>query len=215
MSSPLEILYALGPIEGLPVAVHMVEHLPVAATLISAMRDDDGTVTDFCVVYSNLAASATSPDRTETYGKALFDVIPAFREVGLFERYVEALETRTPYTQEGVRLTGTFGDIEYDVRLDVVAIPISDDLVLSVSHDRTEQHETSVRLTRVQETLSRREQLEQQIHTVNAGLVDDLVSVQRALDGGDVHEARRHAMHGVGLAAEVVTGLRDVIRTGA
>lgn len=190
------------------------EHLPVSASIVSAIRDEDGVVTDFCIEYSNLAASASSPDRTEAYGQALFDIIPAFREVGMFDRYVEVLETGTPYTQEGVRLTGTYGDLEYDIRVDVVAIRLDEDHIMSVSHDRTEQHQASVRLVNVQESLNRRDQMERQINAVNAGLIEDLVGVQRALDRADLAEARRHATDGARRASEVVMGLRDVIRTG-
>lgn len=212
---PLEILTTQLPgIDGVPMAALALEHMPVSASIVSAMRDEDGVITDFCIEYSNLAASASSPDRTEAYGKALFDIIPAFREVGLFERYVSALDTGTPFTTEGVRLTGTYGDIAYDIRVDVVAIPLGPDHVLSVSHDRTAQHETAVRLTNVQEALSRREQMERQINAVNAGLIEDLVGVQLAIDRNDLVEARRHASEGARRAADVVTGLRDVIRTG-
>ena len=41
-----------------------------------------------------------------------------------------------------------------------VAVPLGTERVLSVSHDRTRQHETAIRLTRVQETLGRRELME-------------------------------------------------------
>ena len=211
---PLEHLTQLPAVDGVAMAALALEHIPVSASIVSAIRDDDGTVTDFCIEYSNLAASAASNDRTEAYGKALFEIIPAFRDVGLFERYVEVLETGTPYTEENVRLTGTYGDIEYDIRVDVVATPLGPDHVLSVSHDRTSEHEVNVRLTNVQETLSRRQAVEQQIHEVNVGLVDDLVQVRRALDTGDIEAARTHAMNGAARAAGVVTGLRNVIRTG-
>lgn len=210
---PLEILSKLPTVDGVAMAALALEHIPVSASIVSAIRGDDGEITDFCIEYSNLAASATSPDRTEAYGKPLFDVVPAFREVGLFERYVEVLESGMPYTAEGVRLTGTFGDIAYDVRLDVVATRLDAEHVLSVSHDRTAQHQTAVRLTNVQEALSRREQMERQINAVNAGLIEDLVGVQRAIDRNDLVEARRHAAEGAARAAEVVTGLRNVIRT--
>lgn len=214
MSEPLEILASLPAVDGVPLAAHALELVPVSLSIVKAMRDDDGTITDFCIEYSNLAASAASTDRTEAYGQALFDVIPAFREVGLFERYVEVLETGTAYTEENVRLSGTYGDIAYDVYLDVVATRLDDERVLSVSHDRTAQHQTSVRLVNVQEALGRREQMEQQINAVNAGLIEDLVDVQRALDRGDIAEAKRHALSGAHRAASVVTGLRNVIRTG-
>ncbi|MCW2922563.1 MAG: sensor hybrid histidine kinase [Thermoleophilia bacterium] len=212
--NPLEKLISLPSADGMPLAAVALEHLPVSASIVSAIRGEDGVVTDFCIEYSNLAASATSPDRTEAYGLALFDVIPAFREVGLFDRYVEVLDTGRAYTEEGVRLTGTYGDLEYDVRVDVVAIRLDANHILSVSHDRTEQHQASVRLVNVQEALSRREQMDRHINAVNAGLIEDLVDVQRALDRNDVGEARRHASRGAQRASEVVMGLRDVIRTG-
>ncbi|MCW2928843.1 MAG: sensor hybrid histidine kinase [Thermoleophilia bacterium] len=215
MPDPLAILAGFPAVGDVPLAALALEHMPISASIVSAIRDDDGVIEDFCIEYSNLAASATSPDRTETYGKPLFEVIPAFQEVGLFDRFVASLETGEPFTQEGVRLTGTYGDIAYDVRLDVVGIPLGENHMLSVSHDRTAEHETSVRLTRVQETLGRREQLERQITAVNAGLIEDLLGVQRALDVNDTEDARRHARTGIQRAAEVVTGLRDVIRTGA
>lgn len=214
MPDPLEILAALPDIAGTSMAAHAVEHIPVALSIVKAIRDDEGMVTDFCVEYSNLAASAASNDRTETYGKALFDLIPAFREVGMFDEFVRVLETGATYTEENVRLAGTYGDIEYDTLIDVVATRLDAEHVLTVSHDRTTQHQMSVRLVNVQEALGRREQMERQINAVNAGLIEDLVGVQRAIDQNDLREARRHAANGTRRAAEVVTGLRDVIRTG-
>lgn len=211
---PLSVLDALPAVGGHPMASRALDLLPVSASIVSAIRDDAGTVTDFRIEYSNQAASASSPDRTEAYGQALFDIIPAFRDVGLFDRYVEVLEGGSPYTEEGVRLRGTYGDLEYDVRVDVVAIRLDADHILSVSHDRTSEHNTSVRLANVQETLGRRERMERQINAVNAGLVEDLLGVQLALDRNDLVEARRRSLDGARRAAEVVTGLRDVIRTG-
>lgn len=214
-SAPLDILSGLPSIDGHAMAAHALEMAPVAVSVVRAIRDERGRVEDFCIEYSNMAASATSADRTEAYGKALFDIIPAFRDVGLFEQYVRVLETGRSYTQENVRLTGSYDDIAYDVRLDVVATRLDDEHIMSVSHDRTAQHQVSVRLTNVQEQLGRREQMDRQINAVNAGLIEDLVGVQRALDVNDVAEARRHAASGALRAADVVTGLRNVIRTGA
>lgn len=214
MLEPLEILAGLPDIAGTSMAAHAVETIPVALSIVKAIRDDDGEVADFCIEYSNLAASATSPNRTESYGKAFFDLIPAFREVGMFDSFVRVLETGEPYTEENVRLAGTYENIEYDVLVDVVATRLDDEHVMSVSHDRTAQHQMSVRLVNVQEALGRREQMERQINAVNAGLIEDLVGVQRAIEQNDLREARRHAANGTRRAAEVVTGLRDVIRTG-
>lgn len=211
---PLEHLVALPAVDGHPMAAHGLELVPVSVSIISAMRDEEGAITDFRLEYSNLAASATSPDLARAFGQLLFDIVPAFREVGLFDRYVEVLASGDSYTQEDVRLAGTFGGAQYDLRLDIVATALDEDHVLSVSRDRTAEHQTNVRLGAVQATLSRRQQMERQINAVNAGLVNDLVEVQRALDRGDVEDARRHAAEGAQRAAEVVTGVRDAVRTG-
>lgn len=211
---PLEYLAALPAVDGHPMSACALEYVPVAVSIVSAIRNDDGAVSDFRLEYSNLAASAMAQDLARAFGQPLFDVVPSFREIGLFDHYVEVLSTGTPYTEQDVRLTGTYQDVDYDLRLDLVATPLGPDHLLSVSHDRTSEHHVKVRLTAVQETLSRRQQMERQIHAVNADLVGGLVEVQRALDRGDVQDARRAAADGAQRAAEVVTGLRDVIRTG-
>ncbi|MCW2924390.1 MAG: hypothetical protein JWM98_1794 [Thermoleophilia bacterium] len=205
-------LRKLPDIDGVPAAVLAFEHVPVSASIVSAMRRD-GEIVDFCIEYSNRAAGAGTDDRTRHYGDPLFEVIPSFAESGLFERFVEVVEQQQPYSQDDVRLTGEYDGVKYDVVLEVVAIPLGGDQVLSVSHDRTAQHANAARLTMAQEQLERRARVEAQLRSVNEGLIDDLVSIQSALDSGDTRTAQHHASRGAARAAEVVVGLRELLRT--
>lgn len=209
-AAALRTLMELPTIEGLPIAVLAFEHFPLPASLVRAIRRD-GEVIDFCVEYSNLAASAGSPDRTSAYGKPLYEVIPAFKTTGLKDRFVRALEDKAPITETGVRLVGEYEGVAYDVVVDVVAVPLGDDHVLTVSNDRTSEHAIGGQLANAQEQLRRRRAIDEQVRAVNAGLIEDLVHVQRALDEGDVRSARTHARNGSERAAEVVVGLRGLL----
>lgn len=213
MDAPvLAALLDLPMVGDVPMATMALEHLPISASIVSAVREG-GRITDFAIRYSNLAASTGTEDRAELYGKLLYDVIPAFRDTGLRDRFAEVVELQRPHTLEGVRLSGEYEGTPYDVVLDIVAVPLGGEHVLSVSHDRTEQHQATSRLVSTQQQLERRSGIERQLREVNKGLIEDLVEIQRSLDRSDIPNARRHAVQGSNRAAEVVVGLRGLLRS--
>ena len=207
-------LTALDDIDGAPVAALALELMPVSASIVTAIREE-GRIVDFSIVYSNRAASAGTDEatRTQHYGQPLFEVIPAFAESGLLARFIDVVERQESFAQDNVQLAGEYEGVKYDVVLEVAAVPLGGDHVLTVSHDRTSEHSTTARLTLAQEQLSRRAKAEAHLREVNNGIIDDLVHVQQALDTGDATEARRHASRGAQRAADIVLGIRDLIRT--
>ena len=90
---------------------------PDGLSVLTAVRDDDGTIVDFLAVYANAALERISGMRIdEIVDHRLLDFVPAFRDGGPFEAYRDVVETGTPWQMEvefdglvgGVRLSGVF-----------------------------------------------------------------------------------------------------------
>ena len=90
---------------------------PDGLSVLTAVRDDDGTIVDFLATYANTALERISGMRIdEIVGHRLLDFVPAFREGGPFEAYRDVVETGTPWQMEvefdglvgGARLSGVF-----------------------------------------------------------------------------------------------------------
>lgn len=77
------------------------EHLPDCFGIYSAIRDASGRITDFNVEYVNRAASELARlAEAELLGKRLCELLPAYRESGLFESYCQVVETGVPLIEE-------------------------------------------------------------------------------------------------------------------
>ncbi len=77
-----------------------------------AVRDDDGRIVDFAYRDANEAAlSANRMGRDELLSKTLLELLPAHAENGLFEQYVDVVETGVPLALDddpyANELTGT------------------------------------------------------------------------------------------------------------
>ena len=90
---------------------------PDGLSVLTAVRDDDGTIVDFLAIYANPALERISGMRIdEIVDHRLLDFVPAFRDGGPFEAYREVVETGTPWQMEvefdglvgGARLSGVF-----------------------------------------------------------------------------------------------------------
>jgi PAS domain S-box-containing protein len=84
---------------------------PDGFTVLEAIRDVRGAVIDFQWTYVNsTAARMGGHEREWLLGKRLLDVHPGNRDEGLFDRYVQVLESGTPwigeilYTSDGIHL---------------------------------------------------------------------------------------------------------------
>lgn len=216
MESHREALEALAslPVEGgIPVSAHALEHVPLPISIVKAVRLD-GEIVDFCIEYTNQAAASLvdTEDRTSPYGRPFREVLPEFEQVGLLDRFLQVATSGEPYVAEALEFAGALDGVQFDLVLDIVVVPLGEDRLMSVSHDRTREHRLGAELTAAQGQIERRRAVEQQVRLVNDGLLARLVDIQRALDAGDVAEARRHAQSGSELAADVVVGLRNMLR---
>ncbi len=110
-------------------------------TIQSAIRDEHGRIIDFRVDYANSAigvirATAGSPQA----GHTLLELLPAHRTNGLFDRYVNVVETGVPFASDAFQYVDPdAADGPLDQLLDLHAARIDDGFVLSV-RDVTDHH---------------------------------------------------------------------------
>jgi PAS domain S-box-containing protein len=77
------------------------EASPDGFTVLEALRDAAGRIVDFTWVYSNdAAARMVKRSRESLPGRRVLEVHPGNRESGLFERYVQVVETGEPWMTE-------------------------------------------------------------------------------------------------------------------
>jgi len=77
------------------------EASPDGFTVLEAVRDPAGRIVDFVWVYANEAAARMAKRPREWLpGRRVLEVHPGNRESGLFERYVQVVETGTPWVTE-------------------------------------------------------------------------------------------------------------------
>ena len=90
---------------------------PDGLSVLTAVRDDEGTIVDFLAIYANAALARISGMRIdEIVDHRLLDFVPAFRDAGPFEAYREVVETGAPWQMEiefdglvgGARVSGVF-----------------------------------------------------------------------------------------------------------
>jgi PAS domain S-box-containing protein len=93
------------------------DQFPDGLSVLTAVRDDEGTIVDFLAVYANAALERISGMRIEEIvDHRLLDFVPAFRDAGPFEAYRDVVETGVPWQMEvefdglvgGARITGVF-----------------------------------------------------------------------------------------------------------
>ena len=93
------------------------DQFPDGLSVLTAVRDGDGTIVDFLAVYANVALERISGmPIAEIVDHRLLDFVPAFREVGPFDAYREVVESGAPWQMEvefdglvgGARLSGVF-----------------------------------------------------------------------------------------------------------
>jgi PAS domain-containing protein len=73
------------------------DQFPDGLSVLTAVRDDEGTIVDFLAVYANAALERISGMRIEEIvDHRLLDFVPAFRDAGPFEAYRDVVETGVP-----------------------------------------------------------------------------------------------------------------------
>lgn len=76
-----------------------------------AVRDDDGTIVDFEMVYLNAATlDGAGRSAEDLIGRRVCESFPGWAESGLLERYARVVETGVPYVAERLAYEGTTPD---------------------------------------------------------------------------------------------------------
>ncbi len=90
--------------------------------IYTSIRDESGQIQDFRTEYLNPAACES--DRVmmeEVIGKRLCELLPNYRESGLFDEYATVVETGNPLIKEDLIYEDTYGEVNlsraYDVRI--------------------------------------------------------------------------------------------------
>lgn len=87
-----------------------VETVPQAFAMFSSVRDSEGKIVDFHVEYANAAGLADIGLQADEYiGRNVCEVLPAHRQSGLLEQYIQAVETDTPFHTKAFRFCDEFG----------------------------------------------------------------------------------------------------------
>ena len=114
-------------------------------TIQSAIRDEEGRVVDFAIDYANSAIGLISGTAGSLQaGRTLLELFPAHRANGLFDAYVQVVETGVPFQSEAFHYVDADAEAgALDQVLDLRAARIGDGYVLSVrdvtEHRKAEQ----------------------------------------------------------------------------
>ncbi|MDR3544816.1 MAG: PAS domain S-box protein, partial [Candidatus Limnocylindrales bacterium] len=119
----------------------VVDTMLEGVVVLSAVRDEGGRIVDFRIDDANPAIIRSSPlGPAERIGHTLLELFPADRTNGLFDAYVEVVETGVPFEMDGFHiLDPDAAGGPLDQMLDLRAAKLGDGYVLSV-RDVTERH---------------------------------------------------------------------------
>ncbi len=114
-------------------------------SVLSAMREDGGRIVDFRLDYSNPAIGRISRvAASDQVGRTLLDLFPAHRTNGLFDAYVNVVETGVPFESGSFRyLDPSAAGGPLDQVLEHRAARLGDGYVISV-RDISEHHRLDV-----------------------------------------------------------------------
>lgn len=77
------------------------EASPDAFSLLEPIRDADGRIVDFQIVFANEpAARLARRSRADLHGRRLLETFPALHSTGMFDRYVTVLQSGMPWVGE-------------------------------------------------------------------------------------------------------------------
>ena len=197
-------------------AYAVLDAAPVAISVSSAVRDDDGNLVDLRTEYVNAASAELSGLPAEQQvGLLACEVLPSFRDSDLFASLRDVIETGEPFVHEALffeadipdmsRISGTF---EVEVR------KFGDGLV-SVSRDISERKQAEAELLEARSEIDQRRFAEAQIVEINDKIIDSLVQAAGALEAGDQDAASRALRETLRQASRIITDLRAVPRRAA
>lgn len=136
----------------------LIEHQLDAFALLSAVRDRDGAVLDLRFEFINEAGSCIADLPVAAHlGRGVLELFPFFLEFGLFERYVEVIETGLPLIADDIELVRSLRGGSGPVYGDVRVFKHGDGCAVSY-RDATARHlarEREMRMTRLNGALAR------------------------------------------------------------
>ncbi|WP_190470878.1 PAS domain S-box protein [Aerosakkonema funiforme] len=104
-----------------------VENMLDGFGIYTAVRNEQGEITDFVVEYVNAAACASNGiTKEEQIGKLLCEMFPAHRTIGLFAEYCQVVETGKPLVKESLYYEDAFADRQYKGAFDIRVVKLSD-----------------------------------------------------------------------------------------
>jgi PAS domain S-box-containing protein len=110
--------------------------------IYSAVRDGDGKITDFRIEYVNAAACENNlMQKHEQVGKLLCEILPAHREIGLFDEYCTVVETGEPLIRETFLYEDEYTRRRLKRSFDIRAAKLGDGFI-AVWRDVTERKKT-------------------------------------------------------------------------
>jgi PAS domain S-box-containing protein len=121
--------------------------------VFAAIRDEDGTIVDFEWRLANpRAGELVNQSADDLKGQRLLDVLPGHQEEGLFENYVEVVESNEPMERE-VR----YEHEGLSAWLQIVAVKLSDGIAVTL-RDITERKEATQAMAATNAELEQRNQ---------------------------------------------------------
>lgn len=156
-----------------------VENMLDCFGIFSAMRDESGQIVDFRIDYLNGAACENNRmPKAMQIGRGLCEVLPAHRELGLFDKYCQLVETAQPLIEDSLIYDDTYGE-QYLVRaFDIRATKLNDGFVASW-RDVTDRKRLELKLSHTVADLQRHEAAIQQL---NRDLTNRVAELQSLLD---------------------------------
>ncbi|NEQ20782.1 MAG: PAS domain S-box protein [Microcoleus sp. SIO2G3] len=107
-----------------------IENMLDCFGIYTSIRDESGQITDFRTEYLNAAACENDRVRKEeVIGKGLCELLPNHWESGLFDEYVQVVETGQPLVKEDVIYEEVYGEERLTRAYDIRIVKLNDGFV--------------------------------------------------------------------------------------
>jgi PAS domain-containing protein len=187
----------------------VLDELPVAVSISTAIRDGSGAIVDFRTEYVNHRSSEVSGiPAAEQIGRLASEMLPNFREMQLFEDTVRVVETGESMVREQLAFDEVVqGNRRVQGTFEIEARKFRDG-ILSVSRDVTERKDAEARLGEARAEIQQRRFAQRQIVEINDRIIASLVEATAALDTSDLRGAKRAIQQTLSEASKIITDLR-------